>query len=56
MGNETAVLIAARDGCEHRARSVAVALQTIQSKLTISTQFEPLPVGYLLSSFSAPFA
>jgi hypothetical protein len=25
-----------------------------QSKLTISTQFEPLPVGYLPINFSAP--
>ena len=29
---------------------------SVQSKLTISTQFEPLPVGYFWSSVSAPLA
>lgn len=30
--------------------------RTRQSKLTISTQFEPLPVGYLPIGFKAPLA
>src|SRR5262249_53552508 len=38
-----------------RSRSISDA-SLLQSKLTISTQFDPLPVGYLFRNLSAPVA